>query len=233
MPLLRRMVEQIDKSHTMKRTFFNLTKVGVVISAICLLLASCDGLLPKKIADDNSEDEEYYDGSDIADGQEEVTPDRFQSDIDDYVRFEVSLWNMIIDASGKFYKYSSTQEQYERKVDQYADYIDKFETEVLDQWEAGDDDIQTILKGIAGAYSNPYYEVAQKLFKYYNKASIRLSNYEVVSSDSDKTIWEFTEQITGVVIHFTWYEQLNQWHIDPDDASVEEYVEEKMKKFVL
>lgn len=61
----------------MKRTFFNLTKHGVALLSMALLIVSCDGLLPKKISDEETED---YNKSDYAiEDEEEI----LQTDIDE------------------------------------------------------------------------------------------------------------------------------------------------------
>lgn len=52
----------------MKKTFIHLTKHGVILLSMALLIVSCDGLLPKKISE---EDTETYNKSDYAIEDEE------------------------------------------------------------------------------------------------------------------------------------------------------------------
>lgn len=74
----------------MKKTIFNLTKIGVAISAISLLLASCDGLLPQKITND---EEEYDFEETIEDDTDEVVENEdeqrltFRLDVHSYTNY--------------------------------------------------------------------------------------------------------------------------------------------------
>ena len=200
-----------------------------MIIVVCFIMAftSCDGLMPKKIESVNDESLELDEVI-----QKEVSPENYQQEIDDYVRFFIAAFNVFIDDLKVFYEESDDMDDYDGIWDTYAENFEDFYNKV-DQLYESDGDYRSILKDFTSTSSGRYYRIANEILRMYDRISIDFSEYKLVSSDSEKKVWKFMERYTEITFSFIWNEEEKDWDIEEDDDSIDRYLGDKVMSLFL
>lgn len=181
------------------------------LSTICGVFVACDGLTTHL-----------------------VTPKLYQTEIEDYVTFEVSLMDVMIKEYHDLNEYSNSV-TFLYGFDSGSEYIweayyknmDIFESAMLDLWLKKKNDnsevgFKELLTMVSETPNHKYTKVAMDVLESYNTTNIILSEYKEIPTSSDGRMWHFKELNTGIVFTVKIDPMLN-WEIDVDEDSIERF----------
>lgn len=188
-------------------------KKGLIIACtIIVLLVLCEVFLLNKNTDDNSANSIELNESD--------GPWNYQTSIEDIVRFEVALYNVVIDNYDKI--------SFEYLWDLYIDRVADFEDYMYNVWkdETEEQAFQHILINISDMPDHEYYKLAKEVLKEYNQTNVILSSYSQIPTSSNIKLWVFRELNTGLDFKFTLGDT---WFCEVDEDSAMRYLRKYMR----
>ena len=157
------------------------------------------------------------------------SPKDYQTEIEDYVKFEIAVGNVMIKQyngvfnGNAFVSLTSNDfgELYSYAWDEYCERIDEFEEAMGELWcnEECPEGYLSVLQKVTST-SGTYQYLAEKVLGEYKNMSVILSEYSQLATSSDTKVWRFQELNTG--IYFRFY--LNDiWSCEPEESSIIRY----------
>lgn len=170
-------------------------------------------------------------------------PQDYQEQIEDGVKYHISILNSlaerindmseaqkIIDLN-TIYSFYSGKSVYDKVIEDF----DKLDDAVIELYndKKSDYNFEQALELLSNSNEFKYHMEAYSVLDNYRNMTIRLSDYERISTSSKtEKVWRFKELKTGLIFYFNLTDNGNgkyKWEVEGDEDSRNKYLSKKIK----
>lgn len=169
-----------------------------------------------------------------------VSPKVYQEEIEDVVKFNIAVLQMMSDTysenekeaetSSWFWGGELTSYAFDYWWENYCDKIDSFETSINELWNQTEDEAgyHTVLVQVSQDTTNKWNKMAKKTLERYEVISVIISEYQKVETASDIKLWKFQELNTGLIGTF-FADSDNNWYCELTESSMERFLRKSIQ----